>query len=74
MYSVSDESKYLLIRGVPTIGVTKELHATCAAHGDVSALSAIEDYPCEPFTKAYLLKYDNINHARYVSLSVCGAS
>ena len=61
---MSDESRYLLIQGVPTIGVGKELHDTCAVHGEISALSVIDDYPSEPFTKTYLLKYENINNAR----------
>ncbi|XP_067934145.1 RNA-binding protein 48-like [Watersipora subatra] len=64
VYSVSDESIYLLIQGVPSIGIAKELHATCLAHGNVSALSVLEDYPSEQFTKTYLLKYENINSAR----------
>lgn len=66
MYSVSDESKYLLILGVPKLDISKELHATCAAFGEITALSVLDDYPSEQFTKTHLLKYSNINSARFV--------
>ncbi|KAF6031106.1 RBM48 [Bugula neritina] len=64
VYSVSDESQYLLLLQVPQLGLTKELHATCSAYGTITALSVLDDYPAEPFTSTYLLKYENINSAR----------
>ena len=64
VYSVSDESKYLLILGVPKLDINKELHATCAAFGEITALTVLSDYPSEEFTRTHLLKYSNINSAR----------
>lgn len=66
---MSDESQYLLLLQVPQLGLTKELHATCSAYGTITALSVLDDYPAEPFTSTYLLKYENINSARYLFIS-----
>lgn len=59
VFTISDESKYLLIHNVPDIkgNVKQELFKLCQRFGDIEKL-CLSDYPnCEEFTKVYLIKY-----------------
>lgn len=65
VYTVSDESKYLLIQKVPDIkgNVKEDLLLLCRRFGDVERLVRV-DYPdCEQFTQVYLAKYTKFVNA-----------
>ncbi len=58
MFSICDESKYLLIHNVSDIKtcVKRELFQLCQRFGPIERL-ILADYPiCEDFTKVYLIK------------------
>ncbi|CAG2174845.1 unnamed protein product [Oppiella nova] len=63
--TISDESKYLLIHGVPDIkcDVKEELRRVCDRFGAIDGLFAT-DYPTsEEFTKVFLINYKNFANA-----------
>lgn len=68
MYTVSQESVYVILTGVPSVGASSELRIKCEQFGDVVELYLLDDYPCEKFTDAFLVKYKLIQSARYVVL------
>ncbi|KAL5007487.1 hypothetical protein ScPMuIL_016293 [Solemya velum] len=65
VYTVSQESQYLLIQGVPAVGATDELVKLCALYGPVQEYRALDDYPAEKFSEVYLIKYQRIQSARF---------
>lgn len=65
VFTISDESKYLLIQKVPDIksDLKQELHQMCQRFGPIERLQ-LTHYPnCESFTKTYLIKYKHFVNA-----------
>uniref|UniRef100_A0A8B9T4W4 RNA binding motif protein 48 n=1 Tax=Anas platyrhynchos TaxID=8839 RepID=A0A8B9T4W4_ANAPL len=52
VYTINLESRYLLIQGVPALGVMKE------------SITALDEYPAEQFTEVYLIKFQKVQCAR----------
>ncbi|XP_053373435.1 uncharacterized protein LOC123530991 [Mercenaria mercenaria] len=65
VYTVHQESKYLLIQGVSAVGATNELVKLFETVGDVEEHRILDDYPSEQFTEVYLIKYKRIQSARF---------
>ena len=65
VFTVSDESKYLLIQKVPDIklNINKELTRLCERFGVVERLVRVDYADCEPLTRVYLVKYLNFVNA-----------
>lgn len=68
VYTVNDESKYMIINGVPAIKIESELERLCLKYGDVECLQLLRDYPREEYTEVYLLKYHTIRSARFAKI------
>ncbi|XP_014795766.1 PREDICTED: RNA-binding protein 48 isoform X3 [Calidris pugnax] len=64
VYTVNLESRYLLIQGVPALGVMKELVEQFALYGAIEEYHALDEYPAEQFTEVYLIKFQNLQCAR----------
>ncbi|XP_043923609.1 RNA-binding protein 48 [Protopterus annectens] len=64
VYTVNLESRYLLIQGVPAVGVMKELVQMFALYGVIEEYRALDEYPAEQFTEVYLLKFQKLQSAR----------
>ncbi|GIY81747.1 RNA-binding protein 48 [Caerostris darwini] len=64
VYTINQESIYLLINNVPAIGTAEELRARCDQYGMVEDFRPLDDYPCEEFTEVYLVKYSSLSAAR----------
>nr|XP_020640892.1 RNA-binding protein 48 isoform X1 [Pogona vitticeps] len=64
VYTVNLESRYLLIQGVPALGVMKELVEQFALYGPIEEYNPLDDYPAEEFTEVYLIKFQKIQSAR----------
>ncbi|KAJ7322318.1 hypothetical protein JRQ81_018605 [Phrynocephalus forsythii] len=64
VYTVNLESRYLLIQGVPALGVMKELVEQFALYGTIEEYNPLDDYPAEEFTEVYLIKFQRIQSAR----------
>ena len=65
VYTVNQESRYLLVQNVSAVGVKEQLTKLFSAYGTISELHALDDYPAEKFTEVYLIKYQRIQSARY---------
>ncbi|KAI9552123.1 hypothetical protein GHT06_022460 [Daphnia sinensis] len=65
VYSVMDESKYLLIHRVPAIAVTAELETLCQRYGSIEFLHNVPGYPTDKFCEVYQVKFHTIQSARY---------
>ncbi|XP_035218106.1 RNA-binding protein 48-like isoform X2 [Stegodyphus dumicola] len=64
VYTVNQESIYLLITNVPALGGAEELRALCDQYGIIDDFKPLDDYPCEEFTEVYLAKYKSFPSAR----------
>lgn len=61
-----DESRYLLIQGVPAIAVAAELETLCKGFGSIEHLQRVPDYPSvEKFCEVYQVKFHTLQSARY---------
>ncbi|GAB2297403.1 hypothetical protein Dimus_031508 [Dionaea muscipula] len=65
VYTVCDESKYLIVRNVPALGCGDELKQLFAKYGDVEECKPMDAEECEPFTDVYWIKFCQINNARF---------
>ncbi|XP_057293004.1 RNA-binding protein 48-like [Hydractinia symbiolongicarpus] len=65
VYTINQESKYLLVEGVPAVGASKELIELFALYGEVEEYRLLDDYPAEQFTEVYWIKYRKIQAARF---------
>ncbi|KFQ44766.1 RNA-binding protein 48, partial [Nestor notabilis] len=64
VYTINLESRYLLIQGVPALGVMKELVEQFALYGAIEQYHALDEYPAEQFTEVYLIKFQKLQCAR----------
>ena len=64
VYTIAQESKYLLINNVPQFGLYEELFTLCQRFGQVDYLKLTDYTVCEKFTQVYLVKYQYFREAR----------
>ncbi|XP_072226283.1 RNA-binding protein 48 [Leuresthes tenuis] len=64
VYTINLESRYLMVQGVPAIGVMTELVQLCALYGAVEEYRPLDEYPAEEFTEVYLIKFQKLTSAR----------
>ncbi|XP_040208294.1 RNA-binding protein 48 isoform X1 [Rana temporaria] len=64
VFTINLESRYLLVQGVPAIGVMQELVAQFALFGAIEEYNVLDEYPAEEFTEVYLLKFQRLQSAR----------
>ncbi|KAL8218921.1 hypothetical protein R6Q57_022294 [Mikania cordata] len=65
VYTVCDESKYLIVRNVPALGCGDELRKLFGGYGEIDEFLPLDDEDCEPFTDVYWIKFHQINNARF---------
>ncbi|KAL4574057.1 hypothetical protein LXL04_020879 [Taraxacum kok-saghyz] len=65
VYTVCDESKYLIVRNVPALGCGDELRKLFEGFGEIDEFLPLDDEDCEPFTDVYLIKFHQVNNARF---------
>ncbi|XP_067112453.1 RNA-binding protein 48 isoform X2 [Osmerus mordax] len=64
VYTINLESRFLMVQGVPAIGVMTELVQLCALYGVVEEYRPLDEYPAEEFTEVYLIKFQKLTSAR----------
>ncbi|KAJ0003281.1 hypothetical protein NQD34_008379 [Periophthalmus magnuspinnatus] len=64
VYTINLESRYVMVQGVPAIGVMNELIQLCALYGTVEEYRPLDEYPTEEFTEVYLVKFQKLVSAR----------
>eukprot|EP00794_Sanderia_malayensis_P003470 gene3470-3967_t len=65
VYTINQESKYLLINGIPSIGVGKEAVELFAIYGEVEEYKMLDEYPSDEFTDTYWIKFKKVQSARF---------
>ncbi|KAF7691335.1 RNA-binding protein 48 [Silurus meridionalis] len=64
VYTINLESRFLLVQGVPAIGVMAELVQLFALYGVIEEYRILDEYPAEQFTEVYLIKFQKLTMAR----------
>ncbi|KAL5960873.1 RNA-binding protein 48, partial [Taenia solium] len=66
VFTIADESPYLLIFGVPSIGLLKPLEERIQKIEDVQQIRKVSHPESEEFTETYIVKFRSVNLARNV--------
>ncbi len=71
MYTCAQESKFLLVRKIPSIGVHNELVKLFGIYGKIEEHKILDEYPSscddeedDQFTETILVKFFKIQNAR----------
>ncbi|KAI9204955.1 uncharacterized protein BJ171DRAFT_92262 [Polychytrium aggregatum] len=64
VYTINDESRYLIVENVPALGVTKELLDLFSVHGKIEEYGFIDDHDHDRLTDVYWLKFRSLPEAR----------
>lgn len=66
MYTINDESKCLLLQGVPALGLESEVINLCSKFGPLESVKVAKDYPLEKeFVEVYVVKFKYFLNAVY---------
>ncbi|KAL5762092.1 hypothetical protein ACOSP7_018356 [Xanthoceras sorbifolium] len=65
VYTVCDESRYLIVRNVPAVGCGDDLLRLFATYGDVEECKPMDAEDCEQFTDVYWIKFRLFSNARF---------
>lgn len=74
VYTVNDESKYLIVNGVPAIKIAQEMEMLCQRYGDLEYVHLLPDYPHDDYVEVYLVKYRWLKNARFAKKQLDGKS
>ncbi|GMH01590.1 hypothetical protein Nepgr_003429 [Nepenthes gracilis] len=65
VYTVCDESKYLIVRNVPALGCGELLMQLFSTYGEVEECKPMDAEECGPFTDVYWIKFHQISNSRF---------
>ncbi|XP_041010093.1 RNA-binding protein 48 isoform X2 [Juglans microcarpa x Juglans regia] len=65
VYTVCDESRYLIVRNIPALGCGDELLKLFASYGEVEECKPMDEEECEQFTDVYWIKFRLVSNARF---------
>lgn len=74
VYTVNDESNYLIVNGVPAIKISNELEMLCHRYGEIEYLQLLPDYPHADYVEVYLVKFRFLKNARFAKKQLDGNS
>lgn len=64
MYTCAQESKYLLVTKIPSIGAHNDLVKLFALYGEIDEHKMLDEYPGDEFDETILIKFAKIPNAR----------
>ena len=71
VYTVNQESRYLLVSRIPSIGVHQELVQLFSVYGPVEEHKCLDEYPEEvAFTHVILIRFRRIQDARQAKIKL----
>ncbi|CAF0775332.1 unnamed protein product [Brachionus calyciflorus] len=70
VYTCAQESKYLLVINIPSIGVHNELTKLFSVYGSIDKHKILDEYPCDKFCETILIKFNKIEHARTAKIKL----
>ncbi|KAI3900447.1 hypothetical protein MKW92_027407 [Papaver armeniacum] len=65
VYTVCDESRYLIVRNVPSLGCEDELGKVFQSYGEIEECKPMDEEDCEPYTDVYWIKFVRVDNARF---------
>ncbi|KAF8676707.1 hypothetical protein HU200_046821 [Digitaria exilis] len=65
VYTVCDESKYLIVRNVPSLGCGDDLANLFGAYGPVEECKPMDAEDCDPYTDVFFIKFSQVSNARF---------
>ncbi|KAG8488395.1 hypothetical protein CXB51_016550 [Gossypium anomalum] len=65
VYTVCDESRYLIVRNVPALGCGDDLLKLFANYGDVEECKPMDAEDCKQFIDVYWIEFQLISNARF---------
>ncbi|KAH9554229.1 hypothetical protein CY35_08G053900 [Sphagnum magellanicum] len=65
VYTLCQESRYLIVRNVPALGCIDELVKLFALYGPIEEYRLMDEEDCEEFTDVYWIKFAHISNARF---------
>ncbi|KAF4372537.1 hypothetical protein F8388_027210 [Cannabis sativa] len=65
VYTVCDESRYLIVRNVPALGCGEELLKLFSTYGDIEECKPMDAEECEAYTDVYWIKFRLVSNARF---------
>lgn len=65
VYTVCDESKYLIVRNVPSLGCGDQLASLFGTYGPVEECTPMDAEDCEPYTDVFFIKFSQVSNARF---------
>ncbi|KAI9111361.1 hypothetical protein K1719_017051 [Acacia pycnantha] len=65
VYTVCEESKYLIVKNVPALGCGDDLLKLFSTYGEVEECKPMDAEDCEPFTDVYWIKFRLFSNARF---------
>ncbi|CAI9767929.1 unnamed protein product [Fraxinus pennsylvanica] len=71
-YTVCEESKYLIVRNVPSLGCGDELLKLFSTYGQVEECKPMDAEDCEPYTDVYWIKFCQMDNARFAKRKLDG--
>uniref|UniRef100_A0ACD5YN12 Uncharacterized protein n=1 Tax=Avena sativa TaxID=4498 RepID=A0ACD5YN12_AVESA len=65
VYTVCDESKYLIVRNVPALGCGDELGTLFSTYGPLEECKPMDAEDCEEYTDVFFIKFSQVSNARF---------
>ncbi|CAN6271110.1 unnamed protein product [Urochloa humidicola] len=65
VYTVCDESKYLVVRNVPSLGCGDDIANLFGTYGPVEECKPMDAEDCEPYTDVFFIKFSQVSNARF---------
>ncbi|ESQ51240.1 hypothetical protein EUTSA_v10017205mg [Eutrema salsugineum] len=73
VYTVCDESRYLVVRNVPALGCGEDLMRLFTTYGEVEECKPMDAEDCEDFTDVYWIKFRLITNSRFAKRKLDGS-
>jgi RNA-binding protein 48 len=64
VYTCNQESIYIIVTNIPSIGVHNELLKLFTIYGEIVENKMLDEYPCKNFCETMLIKFLKIENAR----------
>uniref|UniRef100_A0ACD5WX89 Uncharacterized protein n=1 Tax=Avena sativa TaxID=4498 RepID=A0ACD5WX89_AVESA len=65
VYTVCDESKYLIVQNVPALGCGDELGTLFSTYGPLEECKPMDAEDCEEYTDVFFIKFSQVSNARF---------
>jgi len=65
VYTVNQESRYLIVSNVPAYGCVDELLKLFSLYGPIDEYRMLDDVPCEPYTEVVWIRFLTLTAARW---------